>query len=203
METSSQPQRTQTQEELDLQIIDLPDRSEASSIRHAWLWHPMLQLQRAVNPRVFRLIQTCFTLLLALIVMLLLLSSILHPFASSPVITPEQHELFASSNAIVYDRNPLTAYRGHRGPVRSVAWSPNGELLAASGQDATVQIWRRQTGRLLLVYRGQSRTVTGIAWSPDSTRIASVSLDATCQIWDARSGKLLFIYHNHNPVSAI
>src|SRR5258708_2914721 len=113
METSSQPQKTQTQEELDLHIIDLPESGEASSIRHAWLWHKILQVQRAVNPRAFRLIQTCFTLLLALIVMLLLLSSILHPFASSPVMTPDQHELFASSHSIMYDRNPLTAYRGH------------------------------------------------------------------------------------------
>ena len=206
METSSQPpqlQRTQTEEELDLEIIDLPDIREASSTRHAWLWHIVLHVQRAVNPRSRRLIQTCFTLLLALIAMLLLLSSILHPLASSPVFTPDQQELFASSNPIHYDRNPLTVYRGHRGPVRSVAWSPNGELLAACGQDATVQIWVRQTGKLLSVYRGHSKTVTGIAWSPDSTRIASVSLDGTSQVWDARTGKLLFIYHNHNPVSSI
>src|SRR2546421_9013591 len=163
METSSQapqPQRTQTQEELDLEIIDLPDRSEAASNRHAWLWHTILQVQHAVDPSSWRLIQTFFTLLLALIVTLLILSSIFHPLTSSPVITPDQHELVASSDPIRYDRNPLTIYRGHIGPVRGVAWSPNGELLAASGQDATVQLWDRQTGKLLLVYRGHSSTVT-------------------------------------------
>ena len=78
METSSQPpqpQGTQTKEALDLEIIDLPESSEDSSIRHAWLWHILLRVQRAVNLRAFRLIQAGFTLLLALIATFLLLSS--------------------------------------------------------------------------------------------------------------------------------
>src|SRR5262249_42736575 len=144
METSSQPpspQRTQSEEEFDLEIIDLPESSETSSARYAWLRHTILHVQRTVNPRSLRLIQACFTLLLALIAVLLLLSSIIHPLASSSVVTRGQHQLFSSSYPIDYVRDPFTIYRGHIGPVRSVAWSPNGELLAASGQDATVQIW--------------------------------------------------------------
>src|SRR5215831_2239457 len=143
METSSQPTQphsTQTTEGLDLEIIDLPDSKEASSMRHAWLWHTVLHVQRAAGSRSRHLIQTCFTLLLAFIAMLLLLSSIPHPFASFPGITSAHHQLVASSNPIKYDSNPLRVYRGQSGPVRSVAWSPNSELLAAGGQDATIQI---------------------------------------------------------------
>src|SRR5215471_13694468 len=108
METNSQPQGSQITEELDLEITDLPESSEDSNIRHVWLWYTMLRIQRAIHPRSWRLIQTGFTLLVALIAMILLLSSVLHPLPPSSGIAPEQHRLFASSDPIIYVSNPLT-----------------------------------------------------------------------------------------------
>src|SRR5690348_3582293 len=102
METSSQPQGKQTAEELDLEITDLPESSEDSNIRRVWLWHTMLRIQRAIDSRSRRLIQTGFTLLVALIAMTLLLSSVLHPLTPSSSITHEQHQRFASSDPIIY-----------------------------------------------------------------------------------------------------
>jgi WD40 repeat protein len=32
-------------------------------------------------------------------------------------------------------------YRGHRGAVNAVAWSPDGKRIASGSDDATVQVW--------------------------------------------------------------
>jgi WD40 repeat protein len=201
METSSQSQRRQTQEELDLHIIDLPESFEASSIRHAWLWHTLLHVQRAVNPRAFRLIQTCFTLLLALLAMLLLLSSILHPFASSPVITPDQHDLFASTSDAtmveVWDATTgqhLLTYQNHDDIVSDVQWSPNNRYIASTSFDSTVHVWNSRTGKLLFLYEGHSGVVTSLAWSPDSALIASGGQDGTIQVWNAFGGQSIITF---------
>src|SRR5260221_1094558 len=36
----------------------------------------------------------------------------------------------------------LLIYRGHSGPVTSITWSPDGQLIASGSEDGTVQVWR-------------------------------------------------------------
>jgi WD40 repeat protein/serine/threonine protein kinase len=62
---------------------------------------------------------------------------------------------------------------------RSVAWSPDGELLAA-GFRGTIRIWDRQgTGDQIGLFDTKTNTNT-IAWSPDGGRILTLT-----QIWNA------------------
>ncbi|HJT58056.1 MAG TPA: serine/threonine-protein kinase [Ktedonobacteraceae bacterium] len=35
-------------------------------------------------------------------------------------------------------------YRGHSGPVTSIAWSPDGQFIASGSEDGTVQVWQAQ-----------------------------------------------------------
>src|SRR5690242_14832810 len=114
METTGQPteiQIAQTNQELGLEIIDLPDMSETASCRHAWLWQKVLQWQRSIHPRSRRFIQAFSTLLLALVATLVILGSIRSSVTSSPIITSHPIMPSASSNPITYDQNPLTIYR--------------------------------------------------------------------------------------------
>src|SRR5947199_6888039 len=79
----------------------------------------------------------------------------------------------------------LQTYAGHKGPVNSVAWSPDGKRIASAGV-RTVQVWVVESGRLLQTYRGHGGSVVyGVAWSPDGKRIASASFDETVQVWAA------------------
>ena len=36
---------------------------------------------------------------------------------------------------------PVTTYAGHKGSIHSIAWSPNGRLLATASRDSSVKIW--------------------------------------------------------------
>src|SRR5438874_3110567 len=199
---SRQAQIVQAQEELELEIRDLPNVSEAAGNRWAWIGQKLLHWQRSLHPRSGRLIGAGVTLLLALVASLVIFSS-LRPVTSSLLIATHPGATSVSSDPANSHQYPLKVYRGHVGAVLNIAWSPDGTRLAAGGHDATIQIWDALTGKLLMIYRGHSNEVLGMAWSPDGTRIASVSRDATAQVWDARTGRQLFIYRNQNSFGAI
>src|SRR5947208_8524880 len=50
----------------------------------------------------------------------------------------------------------LVAERGHLGRVRSVAFSPDGRLLASGSEDRTIKLWDAATGTNLRTLYGHS-----------------------------------------------
>jgi eukaryotic-like serine/threonine-protein kinase len=96
-------------------------------------------------------------------------------------------------------QNPYI-YSGHKGPVYTVGWSPQGTYLASAGNDKTVQVWDASTGKQFFTYRGHTNWVWSLAWSPDGTRIASGSLDNTVQVWNALNGSNVLTYTGHNNI---
>ena len=84
---------------------------------------------------------------------------------------------------------------GHTGYVNSVAFSPNGKIIASGDgyPGNTVRLWDAATGRLLKTMEHYS--VNSVAFSPNGKIIASASdsgrIDPPVRLWDARTGTLL------------
>jgi WD40 repeat protein len=66
---------------------------------------------------------------------------------------------------------------------RGVAFSPDGVLLATTGDDSKIRVWDAGTGELLHVMEGFTAPTVGVAFSPDGGSIAATSMDQTVKLW--------------------
>lgn len=83
--------------------------------------------------------------------------------------------------------------------VRSVAFSPDGQTVAAAtgrypgGQEPVkpgeVSLWHRVTGVMITTLKGHADGINSVAFSPDGKLLATGSNDGTAKLWDLTSGK--------------
>ena len=65
----------------------------------------------------------------------------------------------------------------------SVAFSPDGKLLASGGDNNTIMLWDVASGTLTKTLTGHADVVWSVAFSPDGKLLASGSYDKTIKIW--------------------
>ena len=77
------------------------------------------------------------------------------------------------SDPTPFDARLLRVLTGHRAPVRSVTWSPDGSRLATVGAyDASVRIWGTSTWRQDRCLDIRGAALHKAVWSPDGRRLA-------------------------------
>ena len=81
--------------------------------------------------------------------------------------------------------------------VWALAFSPDGQILAAGTSSKEVRLWDLPAGAERPPLRGHRRTVHGVAFSPDGKTLASGSLDKTVKLWDLSRGEELATFRGH------
>lgn len=79
---------------------------------------------------------------------------------------------------------------GHSHRVNSLAFSPDGHILASGSNDETVKIWNLKTGELLYNLTGHSANVRTVAITPDGKTLVS-SGGGGIKVWNLATGELL------------
>jgi serine/threonine-protein kinase len=81
--------------------------------------------------------------------------------------------------------------KGHGGPVRALAWHPDGKRLASGGDSRNILIWAwgwlgaSQKAKL----RAHTDILTGLAYAPDGSKLAAVGLDKNVILYDGDDPK--------------
>ncbi|WP_339683086.1 toll/interleukin-1 receptor domain-containing protein [Gimesia maris] len=76
----------------------------------------------------------------------------------------------------------------NEGIISAVAFSPDGNTVAAASYDSTACLWsvsdRQPIGKPLQ----HKRSIVAVSFSPDGNTVATASLDKTARLWDATNG---------------
>ena len=78
----------------------------------------------------------------------------------------------------------LHVHRKHTDWVLSVAYSPDGIVLASGDRFGGIHVWETATGKEFATLRGHTGGITGLIWSEDGNRLTSASLDGSVRIWN-------------------
>lgn len=108
------------------------------------------------------------------------------PAVDSP--QPASRKVKQSSQLPIQNWQCVDILKGHRQSIRSLAISPDGEILASGSDDKTIKLWELATGEELCTLRGHSKSVGSIAISADGETLASGSDDKTIKLWQLTTG---------------
>jgi WD40 repeat protein len=83
--------------------------------------------------------------------------------------------------------------------VYSVAFSPDGQILASGNNDRTIRLWDVNTGSCLKILKGHDDRVRSIAFSSVGSLLVSGSEDGTMKLWDVQTSKCLKTLRSDRP----
>jgi len=94
----------------------------------------------------------------------------------------------------------LLSYVTGANHVRSVAFSPDGKMLASAHRYNRAKLWDVVSHQPLATLEGHKRSVRRVKFSPDGKTLASASYDGTIRLWDVASHQLLALFKGHKDI---
>ena len=92
---------------------------------------------------------------------------------------------------------------GHSNAVRSVDFSPDGKILASSGDDGTIRVWDANNGKCFQKLQRQTRLIHSVTFSPDGKILASGDEHGSILLWETQSYTCKFVLRNPRPYEGI
>lgn len=99
----------------------------------------------------------------------------------------------------------LVVQTGHPSDIWSVAFSPDGQLLASVGGnwEHTMKLWDVATGAELHTFTGHTDGIFAVAFSPNGQLLASGSSDNTIKLWDITTGTLIRTLAGESEINSL
>jgi hypothetical protein len=97
------------------------------------------------------------------------------------------------------DVNLVREFERQPGPVHSVAFSPDGTLLAVGSSGAEVRVYRTKDGEKVAACGGHAGAVFALEFSTDGQRLFTGGFEGLVRVFDPATGRLTAVF---NPVPA-
>ena len=109
----------------------------------------------------------------------------------------EQKKLLDEKEEKLTQYTCLRTLQGHTASVQSVAFAPDGKILASSSWDTTIRIWDSATYQSLRTLKQHTAYVYGVAFTPNGKILVSTGRDKTIRIWDTSAWQCLRTLQGH------
>ena len=87
---------------------------------------------------------------------------------------------------------------GHKGPVHSLAISPNGQTIVSGSADDTVRIWKNTVEGFSQTIKTHSQPVKSVALNQDGSLLLTGSNDKILRVFQLHDRKFMFSIQAHS-----
>ena len=79
---------------------------------------------------------------------------------------------------------PVASLDGHRGWVKKLVFSADGQTLYSASADQSIRAWNIKEKREIHRWQGHTGVIRGLALSPDGKALVSCASDGSVRVWD-------------------